>query len=170
LFGPPRGAIINNWTKDQFGNIIGQTDGEQLCNSDGGDCQNLFWNIDLREWDGPGTPDQEAQACMTPFKNSKTGKAVSFFSVLSFFDAPTSTTEEWLAGGIAKTLYFGSMSKGANTAAGGISPVTTGLKWGLPKLANALVGTATLADFGVRSVCKSYALPVTLPSAGTGWE
>jgi RHS repeat-associated protein len=55
LFGPPQGTIINNWHIDQNGSVVGDYNKERLCNSDGGDCQNLFWNLNLGEWDGPSS-------------------------------------------------------------------------------------------------------------------
>lgn len=51
-------SCIENWHLDPNGLIIGNRIGEQLCNSDGGSCQNYYW--DGAEWDGycdfnPGT-------------------------------------------------------------------------------------------------------------------
>src|SRR5262249_41458713 len=39
----PSPFIIDNWTTDQNGNVIGRKPGEQLCDTGGINCQNLYW-------------------------------------------------------------------------------------------------------------------------------
>ncbi|MGH9770815.1 MAG: hypothetical protein ACRD4Q_03825, partial [Candidatus Acidiferrales bacterium] len=43
----PSPFIIDNWTTDQNGNVIGQTIGEQLFDTGGLNCQDLFWSGQL---------------------------------------------------------------------------------------------------------------------------
>ena len=45
--------IIDNWTTDQNGTVIGQKPGEQLCDTGGINCQNLYWNVESQQWDSP---------------------------------------------------------------------------------------------------------------------
>jgi RHS repeat-associated protein len=170
LFGPPQGTIIQDWIQDTNGNIIGERDGEQLCDSDGSNCQNLFWNPSLAEWGGPRSPQQEYQACMTPFKNSLLGKAVNFGSVLSFADDLWDTGKKWGEAIALKGIIFGALTAGANSAAGGVSPVTSGTKWFFKKASPIGITAASLADLGARSACTGNAFPELLPSPDTGWE
>jgi RHS repeat-associated protein len=45
--------IIDNWTTDQNGNVVGDYNGERLCNSNGSNCQDEWWNAATQTWENP---------------------------------------------------------------------------------------------------------------------
>jgi RHS repeat-associated protein len=105
------------------------------------------------------TPQQKYQDCMSGFKSSTLGKVIEFGSLLSFVDDFKGTAENWLEAITIKGIILGAFFKGANTAAGGTSIVTTAVKPVLADLGMAAVAGATVADAAVRSGCRQAAQP-----------
>lgn len=110
---------------------------------------------------GVGSPARQQiyQQCMADFKNSAPGKVVQFGSLLSFKDDFVGTSEEWLLALGVKGSVLKAFFGGANSAAGGISPVTTFTKGLVEEAGIAAVSMATAADAAVRSGCNAEANP-----------
>jgi hypothetical protein len=72
LFGPPDPSqlIIYNWHVDDNGDIVGDYNGEQLCNSDGYGCQGAYWDSTLGQWDNPCDGP-----CISKFAHQALGQA-----------------------------------------------------------------------------------------------
>src|SRR5579859_2951621 len=96
---------------------------------------------------------QQMQACVDNFHNTKAGKVIQFGSLYSFADDFVNAGENWTEALIVKGVILATFFKGANSAAGGVSPVTATLKPLVGRSGTVGILAATAADGLARGSC-----------------
>ena len=98
--------------------------------------------------------EQNVQACTAAYENSSVGKVIAFGSVLGFANNFWRTAKNWAEVITVKGATFEVFYAGANSAAGGVSPVTATLRPVVGKLGTIGIVTASSADVAARAGCR----------------
>jgi RHS repeat-associated protein len=140
--------LVSDWT-NQNGYIVGDYNGEPLCDSDGGSCQNLWWNASQSKWLGTQPP--------TPFRALVQGG----MAFLHPFDMLTANAMIFAAG--AGNYVASALLLAGGCLDGPVSPVTCGFSMaGSYVLLN--TGTALMVGGGY------FFKDVTAPAFKEWWQ